>query len=166
MNKLYYKDGKLHPLKDIKIVEGEKAYVYPSKKMLIAHGYTPYEETLDGIKEKLINEVLSYDKSDSVECVYIKGEKTWFNKQERASLMNLATCYKSKKEDGCVLWVNSKPYEYTCDALINVLAQLEIYASECFNATQLNVNAIKALLTVEEVKSYNYKSKYPVPLNF
>lgn len=164
--KLFYKDGKVYSRKDIKIVENNEICFYPSDKMIIENGYTPYENTLDGIKEALIAEVNAYDKSDDVECIYIKGEKTWFSKEERAALMNLAKCYQSKDMDGCILWVNGTPVNYTCDALIDLLTQLEIYANECFNATQLSLKEINVLLTIEDAKSYNYKSKYPTPLSF
>lgn len=164
--KRFYKNGEIKKQSNIVVKQDDIIFCTPTEEQILADGWIDYDATLDGAKENLINEVKAYDKSESVECVYIKGEKTWYNKQERASLMNLANCYKSKDMNGCTLFVNGNPYEYTCDTLIDMLTQLEIYASECFNATQTNINSIKTLLTLDEVESFNYISKYPTPLEF
>jgi hypothetical protein len=164
--KRYYKNGEIKSQSAIVIKQNGITLCTPTEEEILADGWIDYDNTLDGAKENLINEVKAYDKSESVECVYIKGEKTWYNKQERVAIMNLATCYKNKEINSCVLFVNGSPYTYTCDALIDMLTQLEIYASECFNATQTNINSIKTLLTLDEVKSFDYISKYPTPLEF
>lgn len=164
--KRYYKNGEIKSQSAIVIKQNGTILCTPTEEEILADGWVDYDTTLDGAKERLINEVKNYDKSESVECVYIKGEKTWYNKQERVAIMNLATCYKNTEMNSCVLFVNGSPYTYTCDTLIDMLTQLEIYASECFNATQTNINSIKTLLTLDEVKSFDYISKYPTPLEF
>lgn len=43
---------------------------------------------------------------------------------------------------------------------------IELYASACYDVTQMHLAAINGLTSVEEVKNYDYLAGYPEKLRF
>ena len=48
-----------------------------------------------------------------------------------------------------------------CEQGLLMLAELEIYAADAYNATEQHKAAVNALEDVESVKAYDYKTGYP-----
>jgi hypothetical protein len=49
---------------------------------------------------------------------------------------------------------------------MQMLYALEVYASECYDNTQLHLSNIDKLETLEEIAEYDYKVGYPKKLQF
>jgi hypothetical protein len=54
----------------------------------------------------------------------------------------------------------------SCELLLQMLAVLEVYATECYNKTTDHEFAIKALTTQEEIIEYDHTAGYPEKLTF
>lgn len=84
----------------------------------------------------------------------------------RVGLVNSINYEKAEGNSITNLWYEGIKYTLNIDTALVMLKQLELYALECYNTTQTHIANISKLKTVEEVKSYNYKTGYPSILNF
>lgn len=120
---------------------------------------------LKAAKEEILAEITAYDASDAVNVFTINGEKAWLDKATRVGLQNSVTILKKSGRDKVLLWVEDVSIETTCDKVLQFLAELEIYAVGCFNATETHKQAVSELDDIGEVLEYDYKSGYPEPLD-
>ena len=64
------------------------------------------------------------------------------------------------------LWYNSIEFKLSVSEAIQMLYALEVYASKCYDNTQIHIANIKALEDLETLKNYDYKTGYPEKLRF
>ena len=156
--------------------------INPSEEQLLAAGYVEYvpptpeepteEELLADAKSRKLAELNDYDNSSEVnDCVIVyQGNELhyWANKAERNDLKNAVRDYVAMGRTEYRLDLRDKGISITlpCELLLQMMAALEVYAIECYNKTTDHNYAIKALATLEEVKSYDYKVGYPEKLRF
>ena len=69
-----------------------------------------------------------------------------------------------KKET--VLWYGEISIPISIDLAINMLYELEIYASQCYDVTWGHCANISNLNTIDEIKNYDFKCGYPNKLSF
>ena len=117
-------------------------------------------------KRKLINEINAYDTSDEVNSFFLNGVKVWLNKDTRVGLMNSLTIEKNAGKEESTLWFNNICITINCDAAIQMLSALELYALNCYNVTAKHKVAVENLNNLEEVLGYDYTVGYPEKLSF
>lgn len=117
-------------------------------------------------KRKLINEINAYDTSDEVNSFFLNGIKVWLNKDTRVGLMNSLTIEKNSGKEESTLWFNNICITINCDAAIQMLSALELYALSCYNVTAQHRIAVQNLTTLEAAMSYDYTTGYPEKLSF
>ena len=126
-------------------------------------------QVLDKYKEKH-GESLAYaiddDTSDEINSFFLNGIKVWLNKDTRVGLMNSLTIEKNSGKEESTLWFNNICITINCDAAIQMLSALELYALACYNVTAEHKVAVENLTSLEEVKSYDYTTGYPEKLSF
>lgn len=93
---------------------------------------------------------------DSKEFEY-KGEKLWWDKNTRASLINLA----NSTSEVIPIIANGKIIEFEPEILKNLLNTLEVYSSKCFVQTYKHLELIDKLQTLEDILNYDYTLGYP-----
>lgn len=49
---------------------------------------------------------------------------------------------------------------------LDMLDGIELYASACYDVTQMHLAAVDGLASVEELKNYDYTSGYPEKIKF
>lgn len=125
-----------------------------------------FKTKVDEEKALKLAEIDAYDKSDSVNTFYLSGAKAWFDKGTRVGLMNSTKIAKDMGEETTTLWYGSYSFVIPCDAAIQMLSELEIYALNCYNKTAEHKAKVAALETVDEIKNYNYKEGYPTCPSF
>ena len=103
-----------------------------------------------------------YDKSDKVNCFKLQGNDMWLDKSTRDGLL---LRFIAEKNKGLTITKVSR-YNMPIEDAFNMLYQLEIYASECWDNTFLHEKAILALSSAEEKAKYDFTINYPVELNF
>lgn len=126
----------------------------------------PTEELRAAIEEK-IAEINAYDKSKSVEQFYLNGVPMWYVATKRTTIKNLINSSIEEGRDTVTLWTEEEPIvpiTISCDAALQLLAKLEVYAGDALANTQRHKAAVLAMTDVEQVKAYDITEGYPEKL--
>lgn len=126
-------------------------------------GLVPKKSELDKYKDRLIEEITDYDKSDNVNTFYYKGEQAWLDKTTRIGLINSTTLLKNNGEENAPLWLNNKLFTLPCDEILSLLNKLELYTIKCTNVTNQHKANVLALTSIQD---YDYTVDYPLKLQF
>lgn len=121
---------------------------------------------LELAKKRTIRMVENHDSSTNVNAFYLNGNKVWLDKDTRVGLMNSLTIEKNAGKEESTLWFNNICVTINCDAAIQMLSSLELYALECYNKTAEHKVAISELNSIEDVLDYDYTVGYPTKLIF
>lgn len=123
---------------------------------------TPLEQA----KQNILKEIDEYDSSEEVNSFFLNGAKVWLDKDTRVGLMNSLAIEKGAGKEISTLWFNNICINISCEAAIQMLSALELYALECYNKTAEHKVNIENLQSEEAVLEYNYTEGYPEKLNF
>lgn len=121
----------------------------------------PHVRDLDDAKREKKAQIDNYDNSSDVNGFEVNGNTAWFTADERAN-------YRASIESAKLLNVSSISF-YIGDTLLTLpteqvellLAQLQLYADQCFIVTKQHKANVDALETIEEVDNYDYMTGYP-----
>lgn len=186
--KRYIKDGQiksrnqivLHVTKTIKDKNGNDKEVKvqvinPAEEMLLEHGwveyiipvYEPTEEEIFNIeKEHIKKEILIYDASPEVNEFYVNGESIWLDKATRTGLLLRLQSEQILGDTETTLWYGTKKFVLPIDIAQMMLHQVEKYASQCYDNTQMHLANIEEITDIDELRHYDYTTGYPEKLNF
>lgn len=131
----------------------------------------------DGVRAKVlqsfkIRELERYDESSAVnECfITYNGQlfPYWSSKSERNDLKQAVLNYRDKGYSDYRLDLRDVgvSLSFSCDALLSMLSDLEVYAIQCFNVTTDHLYAIRSLTSVDSIVSYDFTTGYPPKLTF
>lgn len=169
------------PANRIIIIKDGFQTINPTEEMILADGWVEYtiptynpseEELVKTYKIQKLQDLYSYDESSEVnDCIIIKDNQElhyWANKTDRDSLKGVVRDYISLGKEKYRLDLRELGIYLTipCELLLGMLAQLEVYAAECYNKTTDHTFAINQLTTVEEIENYNFRTGYPEKLTF
>lgn len=132
----------------------------------IDFGLEEEDTPLSKQKRKLMNEIDAYDTSDEVNSFFLNGIKVWLNKDTRVGLMNSLTIEKNSGKEESTLWFNNICITINCDAAIQMLSALELYALSCYNVTAQHKLSVQNLTTLDAAMTYDYTTGYPDKLSF
>jgi hypothetical protein len=126
----------------------------------------PEEDALAFAKEMLLREIAAYDTSEEVNSFTISGMTAWLDKTTRTTVRVAIDSCKTAGRDTYDVWFGGMSISLPCDTAITLLAQLEVYAADCYNTTAKHKSAAEALTTRDEIAAYDYKTGYPERLTF
>ena len=127
----------------------------------------PAQKTLEQAKMEKMMQINAYDRSNNVNSFTINGTiEGWFTPEQRSN-------YKSSIDAAKLLGVESLQF-FIGDLLLNItptqaelmLAQIQLYADQCYIVTKEHQIAVEQLETVEAVENYDHTAGYPTRLNF
>ena len=127
----------------------------------------PHVRTLEEAKAEMIQRINEYDASDNVNGFTVNHEiEGWFTADERSN-------YRSSIESSELLGIETLSF-YVGDYLMEVttkdakymLAQIQLYADQCYIVTKQHKLEVEALDTIEAVDAFDFISGYPQKLNF
>ena len=121
---------------------------------------------LDQAKKEVIRKIDEYDTSVNVNSFKLNGVDVWLSKDTRVGLMNSISIEKNAGKEESVLWLNGICITINCDAAVQMLSSLELYALACYNKTAEHKLAVSQLTDVSKVKAYDYTAGYPDKLSF
>ena len=145
---------------------GEVASVIIAGKQFRVHNPASEANIIKQLKEQVIAEIITYDKSENVNCFTVSGERLWLDKETRVGLKLRFDAEKLAGKTETALWGNNRSYPLLIDQAIQMLHALELYASECYDVTAQHICAINAMSTAEEVVNYDFRTGYPARLEF
>lgn len=127
----------------------------------------PSIDPLVEAKNKVIGDIIHYDRSDNVNSFILNGAiKAWFSVQERLNYKQSVEAAKLLGEETLDFLVNGMPFSVTVVQAEYMLAQIQRYADKCYMVTEQHKANVNALTTVEEVNAYDYMQGYPKMLKF
>lgn len=149
---------------------------YPLGEVVYKEHYTESEEIitiswvedLEGTRQNILGKITDYDTSDAVNEFIINGIGMWLDGDtQRPKLRGAVQTYLDKKLGDYPLCVEGVGVIPVAPAkLLSMLADIEVYAIECFTKTFEHKEAVTTLTTCEELVSYDYTEGYPEKLVF
>lgn len=104
----------------------------------------------------------AFAKSDSVRAFVVNGAKVgWLNSEQRVSIRQSVADKAAAGRDKTVLYLSDGSHEITPAKATEVLAALEVYASDCNDAVMRHEAAIAAIDTAAEVQAYDETAGFP-----
>ena len=126
----------------------------------------PEKSPLDRAKELVLIKIDQYDTSSNVNGFMLNGVQVWLSKDTRVGLMNSVTIEKNSGKEQSTVWFNGICITINCDAAIQMLSSIELYALACYNRTAQHRLAVSQLTDISEVQAYDYTAGYPDKLSF
>lgn len=118
-------------------------------------------ERFNNAKNAKLAEIEAYDTSDAVNGFSINGMKGWLDRDTRTSLTNTVSIEKAAGNETTTLWFDGNALTLPCDAVLGMLAQLEMYAHKCYNMTSQHKANVMAMTDIEEIEAYDVTVGYP-----
>lgn len=123
------------------------------------------ERTLAQAKQEKIEAINSYDSSDAVNGFnIIKDGETitaWLTPSERANYRSSIDAAELVGVENLQLYVGEMPVTLPTQSAKMMLAQIQLYADQCFIVTKQHIAAVEALKTIEAVDAYDNTVGYP-----
>ena len=177
--KLYEKiiNGKQHckPANKIVIVKDGMQTFNPTEEMLLEDGWVEHilvqyepteEEIFNREKEYKIGDILNYDSSREVNGFYINDQELWLDKATRVGLKLRFDAEISNGQTNTTLWYEGTPFKLELVNALQMLNDIELYASACYDNTQTHIANINKIKDLETLKNYDYRTGYPEKLRF
>lgn len=152
------------------IASGER-YDYIDGQLLL-HTPTAEEiaETLRVACDAKLAAITVHDCSPEVNSFRIGGAVMWLDRDTRVSLSRTIGIEAAAGALTTTIWYNDAlppvRFDLPIEAAQAMLSALEIYAKECFNATQAHRAAVYALDTTYQIEAYDHTAGYPEKLTF
>ena len=173
MNTLYIKDNIIKTRSEIVLEIDDRQIINPTHEMLIEEGWIVYEveqpseeKIFEEERDNLLLEIINYDSSDNVNMFFIGELPMWLDKNTRAGLLLRFQAEKASGLNSTTLWYNGMQFPLGVDTAIEMLYAIELYASACYDNTQMHISNISKLTTNKEIEEYDYKVGYPEKLYF
>ena len=145
----------------------------PSEQRLESWGFEEWveptptpEELLARAKDNKIAELEAYDSSDAVNSFSVNGKDMWIDAQTRQQLRISLDAMQAIGRETVTKWFDGEQYTYPTSLWYQMLAAVEVYASDALNVTESHKAAINALTAIQEVEGYDYTTGYPEKLEF
>lgn len=122
--------------------------------------------TIEELQMEMIALINSYDTSPEVNTFFLNGEAIWLDKATRNSVENTLNKRLANGDKSASIWYLNKEFYIPIPKALEMLAKVEIYASDCYNTTRRHIANVLKLTTEEDITSYNYQSGYPTKLKF
>ena len=157
------KDGRVtyNPTEEMVLADGWVKYVAPEPRPI------PERVLIERTRRMKLDELHRYDESEEVnDCIIMyQGQELhyWASKDERNDLKNAVRDCIVMGRDSYRLDLRDKGVSINlpCEALLQMLSALEIYAIDCYNRTTDHEFAIKSLTTKDEIEVYDFTIGYP-----
>lgn len=129
---------------------------------------TSWIEDLEATKQYVLGKIAEFDTSDAVNEFAINGIGMWLDGDtQRPKLRGAVQAYLDKGLGDYPLCVEGVGVISVAPTkLLSMLADIEVYAIECFTRTFEHKEAVNALTTCEELVNYDYTIGYPEKLHF
>lgn len=145
----------------------------PTDEMLFADGWELYvtpeltdEQILFNAKSDKKRAIQHYDASNEVNEFYIQGMPVWLDKATRAGLKLRFEAEIAMGKTETILWYDNMQFPLSLNTAIQMLYAIEVYASACYDNTQLHLANVDSIETLDAVLEYDYTVGYPEKLRF
>ncbi len=130
------------------------------------------ERTLEQAKDEMKHKIDEYDRSENVNGFIVHDTindvtfNGWFTAEERSNYKSSIDAAKLLGLDKLAFYIGEVLLEVTPAQAEYMLAQVQLYADQCYIVTKQNKIAVDALDTIEAVDAFEYESGYPGKITF
>lgn len=126
-----------------------------------------YVRTIEDAKKEMLHAIEVYDTSSNVNSFTVNHMvSAWFTVQERLNYKQSVEAAKLLSVPELSFYIGNMELSVSPELAEGMLAQLQLYADQCFIVTKKHQIAVESLETIEEVDEYDYTVGYPDKLNF
>lgn len=155
-NVLYTEQGTIiNPTEEQMINAGWQVYVEPEPTS---------EELLARAKADKLAEIDAHDAEH--EGFVIGGQRMWLGHELRQQLKTSVEAYIATAEETVTKWFNGQEFTFPCQTWLQMLAVLEVYASDVLNATERHKAEVMAMDSIDDVEQYDITDGYPEIVEF
>lgn len=161
--------------KEIIVYRNGKQIINPTEEIILSDGYEEFvnvpvvlsdDELLKHEKESMIDKIIQYDSSSSINEFFIDDIELWVDSGEREILSRRFIVEYKKGITFTTLWKNGIAFSLIIEDAISMLDDLELYAIQCYDNTQKHIANVNAMNNINDVKNYDFKVGYPDKLYF
>lgn len=140
---------------------------------------TPTERTLERAKNEMYRTIDTYDNSNNVNGFIVKfasdseeavdgyiSVNTWFTPIERSNHRSSIDSAKLLNVENVSLYIAGRQVTLPTASAEIMLAQIQLYADQCFMVTEQHKADVSELQTIADVDAYAYNAGYPEMLTF
>lgn len=120
---------------------------------------------LDRAIESKIVEIDAYDHSSSVNGFYYNSILMWLDKNTRSALVNTINSAELLGRDRIQIWHGDLSVDLELNEARQLLAALELYASECYSVTAQHKAQVRSMTNIDDINAFDITADYPVKLN-
>ena len=171
--KLYIKDNMVKSLSKIVLIKDDMQIFNPTEEMILEDGWVEWgqpelipQQAFESAKKDKINEIFEYDSSPEVNCFFIGDRELWLDKATRVGLKLRFDAEIASGHTNTTLWYEGTPFNLELANAVQMLNAIELYASACYDNTQMHIANVKSMNTIGDVNSYDYRTGYPDKLIF
>lgn len=121
----------------------------------------PPAPTLEEVKQNKIYDIEEYDISSNVNGFYLNDNLVWLDKATRVGLVNTLNSAELIGRTEVNIWFSGMYVTLPIVQARQLLATLEIYATDCYNTTEQHKVNVNNLETIEAVDAYDHTANYP-----
>ena len=127
----------------------------------------PYVRTLEDAKNEMIQRIDEYDQSENVNGFTVNGTQNgWITAEERSNYRSSIDAAKLLGVETLTFYIGDMMMELSPEQAEFMLAQIQLYADQCFIVTKQHKLAVEALDTIEAVDAFPYTEGYPQQIDF
>lgn len=123
-------------------------------------------DDLEYHKRQKIHEIDVYDISENVNGFFLGDTLLWLDKDTRTGLVNTLNSAAIVGREQVNIWFSGLYMTLHIEEARQLLAALEIYATDCYNVTAMHKVQVNDLETIEEVDNFDVTADYPERLHF
>ena len=102
----------------------------------------------------------------SENCFFLNENLVWLDKESRSCLMNTLNSADMIGREQVNIWFSGMYVTLDVNTARQMLAALEIYATDCYTVTELHKVQVNELETIEAVDAFDVTLDYPERLVF
>jgi hypothetical protein len=123
--------------------------------------------TLEDAKAEMIAKIDEYDSSSEVNGFLVNSEiEGWFTPEERSNYKSSIDAAKLLGISALTFFIDNVEMTVTPVQADYMLAEIQLYADQCYIVTKGHKIAVEAMETIEEVDAFPYTEGYPEKINF
>lgn len=124
------------------------------------------DDTLETHKRNKLREIDVYDISENVNGFFLGDTLLWLDKDTRTGLVNTLNSAVIVGRENVNIWFSGLYITLHIEEARQMLAALEIYATDCYNVTAMHKMQVNAMDDIESVDSFDVTADYPQRLVF
>ena len=121
----------------------------------------PQPTTLEGHKILKQMQIDEYDQSSNVNGFYMGDQLMWLDRETRASLRNTIESLTLIGRTELDIWYDTTRITLDVNTAKQLLAILEVYATDCYNVTIQHKIAVNEMTDIDDVINFDITADYP-----